>query len=142
MARRADDTRALCQAHNLLGMLATAEGNAADGLADLEAGRDLAEGIGDADLSVAALNNLALAHAALDDLTTAIELTAVALELCATTGDRHHEAALHNNLADLLHAAGHEDEAMAHLKTGVEILGEIGASEQPRPGIWKLARWT
>lgn len=141
MAERAGDDRALCQALNLLGMMATLDGDAAGGIRLLDACRLLAKKVGDADLHAAALNNLALAHAALDDPEAAIELTVTALELTAATGDRHHEAALHNNLADLLHAAGREDEAMEHLKAGVEILGEIGASEQPRPGIWKLVRW-
>lgn len=31
-------------------------------------------------------------------------------------GDRHREAALHNNLADLLHAQGRDGEAMTHLE--------------------------
>jgi DNA-binding SARP family transcriptional activator/tetratricopeptide (TPR) repeat protein len=141
MAQQAGDARALCQVHNLLGMLATVDGDATGGLVDLERGRVLAEQIGDADLNVAVLNNLALAHDALGDRREAIHLTEAALDLSATTGDRHHEAALHNNLADLLHAAGREDEAMRHLKSAVEILGEIDAREQPRPGIWKLVRW-
>ena len=51
-----------------------------------------------------------------------------------------HELALHNNLADLLHASGHADDAMAHLKTAVEIFAEVGAEEEPYPGIWKLDR--
>ena len=55
---------------------------------------------------MAALNNLALVERAAGNLAEALELTREALALCAAQGDRHREAALHNNLADLLHAAG------------------------------------
>ena len=64
-----------------------------------------------------------------------------ALDLCATTGDRHHEAALHNNLADLLHAAGHPEQAMERLKRAVAIFAEVGGEGEPQPEVWKLARW-
>ncbi len=72
---------------------------------------------------------------------TAIRLTRSALDGCALLGDRHREAALHNNLADLLHASGQPESAMAHLKTAVEIFAEIGGEDEPRPGVWKLVRW-
>ena len=58
--------------------------------------------------------------------------------LCTELGDRHREAALRNNRADLLHAAGRHDEAMDELKRAVTIFAEIGAE---RPEVWKLARW-
>jgi hypothetical protein len=48
---------------------------------------------------------------------------------------------LHNNLADLLHAADRPDEAMAALKRAVAIFAEIGAEGEPQPEVWKLARW-
>ena len=60
----------------------------------------------------------------------------------AAYGDRHREAALENNLADLYHAAGRDDEAMAHLKRAVAIFAEVGADEATRlPEIWKLVSW-
>jgi hypothetical protein len=72
----------------------------------------------------------------------AIELTGQALALCSVYGDRHREAALENNLADLHHAAGHEDEAMIHLKRAVSMFSEVGADEATRlPEIWKLVSW-
>ena len=65
-----------------------------------------------------------------------------ALALCAAHGDRHREAALHNNLADLHHAAGRPDESMDHLKRAVAIFSEVGADEATRlPEIWKLVSW-
>jgi len=65
-----------------------------------------------------------------------------ALTLCQTYGDRHREAALYNNLADLYHQSGAEEAAMAELKTAVAIYAEIGG--QPgnwQPEIWKLPEW-
>lgn len=141
LAAEADDLRALCSAHNILGMLATVSGKSDEALSHLNRSRELAEQVGDQALLVASLNNLALAHRARGELASAIELTGVALDLCHATGDRHHEAALHNNLADLVQASGDHDGAMSHLKTAVEIFAEVGAAEQPRPGIWKLVRW-
>ncbi len=65
-----------------------------------------------------------------------------ALALGVAVGDRHREAALHNNLADLLHAAGRREEAMAQLKQAVVIFAEIGmAAGDARPEIWKLTEW-
>ena len=140
-AEDAGDARSLCQAHNLLGMLATADGDTEDALANLHRSRVLADEADDPDLRIAALNNLALAHRARDELDRAMELTTEALDLCTALGDRHREAALHNNLADLLQAAGRPEEAMARLKTAVEIFAEVGATDEPRPEIWKLVRW-
>ena len=74
--------------------------------------------------------------------TAALELTERALALCAGYGDRHREAALENNLADLHHDAGRDDDAMAHLKRAVTIFSEVGADEATRlPEIWKLVSW-
>ena len=63
--------------------------------------------------TAAALNNLALVKRDAGELPEALTLTESALALCAAYGDRHREAALENNLADLHHAAGDEDDAMA-----------------------------
>jgi tetratricopeptide (TPR) repeat protein len=133
LAEQAGDPRALGQAHNLLGVL---EGS----LAHLSRSLDLAEQVGDAEGRVAALNNLALAHRDQGDLPRALELTRAALALCTEIGDRHREAALRNNRADLLHASDRSAEAMDELKRAVTIFAEIGA-EGPHPAVWKLARW-
>jgi Tfp pilus assembly protein PilF len=68
-------------------------------------------------------------------------LTQKALDLCASQSDRHRQAALHNNLADLLHAAGQPEVAMAHLKQAVAIFTEIGEAGAWQPEIWKLVEW-
>jgi hypothetical protein len=55
---------------------------------------------------------------------------------------RSRQAALHNNLADLLHATGRSDEAMAHLKQAVAIFADVGAQAgEVQPEIWKLVEW-
>jgi tetratricopeptide (TPR) repeat protein len=148
-ATESGDQRALGQAHNMLGVLATADGRIGDAFQHLRTGRALAEQIGDLPGRVAALNNLALAHRAHGELEPALELANIALALCTEEGDRHREAALHNNLADLHHALGHPDETMRHLKSAVAIFAEVGtphgttidATDEPRPEVWKLVRW-
>ncbi len=120
----------------------TLDGHIGESLSLLGSSRDLADQLGAPDLQIAALNNLALAHRASGELAVALHLTEAALELCtATDADRHHEAALHNNLADLLHASERSEESMIHLKRSVEIFAEIGVDVEPQPGIWKLVRW-
>lgn len=52
------------------------------------------------------------------------------------------EAALHNNLADLLHTAGRSEAAMAHLRQAVALFAEIGTQAgDMQPEIWKLTEW-
>ena len=141
LAEQAGDPRALGQAHNLLGALATSAGDTATALGHLDRSLTLAQATADPGARVAALNNLALAHRARGELDRALELTTTALELCSTQGDRHREAALHNNLADLLHAAGRPEQAMEQLKRAVALFAEVGGEGEPQPEVWKLARW-
>jgi hypothetical protein len=45
-------------------------------------------------------------------------------------------------MADLFHAAGRSEEAMAHLKQAVSIFAEVGSAADPTQGeIWKLTDW-
>ena len=91
---------------------------------------------------VAPLNNLALTRAAEGDTDKAVELAGTALAVCTSQGDRHHEAALHNNLSDILHLAGDTEAAMAHLKQAVTIFADIGEEAGTmQPEIWKLVEW-
>ena len=66
--------------------------------------------------AVAALNNLARLLAETGRGTEALALAAEALELGSELGDQHRVAALHTNMADLLHADGQRDAAIRHLK--------------------------
>jgi DNA-binding SARP family transcriptional activator/predicted ATPase len=129
------DTEAVAQAENILGMLTR-------DAAHLERSVALAETLDDRSVLVAALNNLALACERAHDRDRAIELTERALRLCSEQGDRHREAALNNNLADLLHRSGRQDDSMIHLKQAVTIFAEIGADEGGmQPEVWKLVEW-
>lgn len=142
LATAADDLRALAQAHNILGALATSEGETDRALRHLEASLSLAERLDDVAARAAALNNLALALQSSGQVERALPLATEALALCVTQGDRHHEAALHNTIADLLHEAGQSEDAMAHLKQAVSIFAEIGVEAGAvRPGIWKMVDW-
>src|SRR6266566_2066296 len=138
LAEAAGEEAALAQCHNLVGMLATSAGDHQRALEHLEQSLAHAGKLHDPGARVAALNNLALVHRGAGRLDLALELTAAALDLCAAQGDRHRQAALHNNLADLLHTDGRHDEAMTHLKQAVAIFAEVGEPDRLQPAIWKL----
>lgn len=126
---------AAAQANNILGLLGC-------GRAYLERSLELSRGLGDPSVRIAALNNLALDHANAGELSEAEALTREALELCIGQGDRHHEAALRNNLADLLHRAGQSEGAMEELKRAVTAFATIGSEgDALYPGVWSLVEW-
>lgn len=137
LAERSRDTRALAQAHNILGILAT--GRAAR--SHLETSVALAGQLGDREAHIAALNNLALSLKGAGELDRSRALTEQALGECEAIGDRHRTAALHNNLADILRAQGRKDEAMRHLKRAVRLFSEIGEAGTTEPEVWKLVGW-
>jgi tetratricopeptide (TPR) repeat protein len=136
LAAEAQDARALAQAHNVLGVL-----GGEDAIGHLEESLRLAKELDDPDAKVAALNNLSLARAAAGEIDEALTLAREALESCVASGDRHREAALRSNLADLLHAAGREEESMQQLKLAVGIFAEVGGTATLQPEIWKLIEW-
>ena len=65
-------------------------------------------------------------------------MAAEALELGRELGDQHRVAALHTNLADLLHADGQHDAAMTHLKEAARRFASVDVGDAPRPEIWTL----
>jgi DNA-binding SARP family transcriptional activator len=140
-AAAAGDRRALAQAHNILGVLASGRGDHGGARDQLEQSLALATEEGDPNARAAALNNLALALRAEGELARALELTEEALALCVAVGDRHREAALENNAADVLQALGRRDEAMERLKSAVATFAEIGGEGTMEPEIWKLVEW-
>ncbi len=141
LAEQAEDSRALAQTHNILGVLASGRGDHAEARAQLEQSLALATADDDPVARAAALNNLALALRAEGKLDRALELTEEALALCVAVGDRHREAALENNAADLLQALGRPEEAMERLKSAVATFAEIGEDAAAEPEIWKLVEW-
>ena len=132
IAKDARDDRAIAQAHNILGILSHDRKH-------LEQALDLAERLADPAVTVAALNNLALAYLRDGEPEKALPLATRALEESEALGDRHREAALHNNLADVLRAVGRQDESMRQLKRSVTLFSEIGDVREPE--IWKLVEW-
>ena len=139
-ARAAADPGATAQALNVLGMLAARSGDTAaaerylrDGLAEA---RPLEPGA-----AVAALNNLARLLAETGRGAEALTAAAEALELGRELGDQHRVAALHTNLADLLHADGQRDAAMTHLKEAARRFASVDVGDAPRPEIWTLVEW-
>ncbi len=142
LATLGEDSEALAQAHNVLGILSRNAGELDRAVQNLERSLDLTKTLSDPSVRVAALNNLALARGAIGDVEMAIDLARSALELCASQGDRHREAAIHNNLADLHHAADRPEDAMSHLRQAVTMFAEIGEDlETMEPEIWKLVEW-
>jgi tetratricopeptide (TPR) repeat protein len=139
-ARAGADSGATAQALNVLGMLAARSGDTAaaerylrDGLAEA---RPLEPGA-----AVAALNNLARLLAETGRGEEALTAAAEALELGRELGDQHRVAALHTNLADLLHADGQRDAAMTHLKEAARRFASVDVGDAPRPEIWTLVEW-
>ncbi|MBA2425839.1 MAG: AAA family ATPase [Actinobacteria bacterium] len=141
LAEEAGDATALARAHNILGILATADRDADAALEHLKGSLALARKLSDHSTMVAALNNLALADRASGRIDEAIELMAEAIDLCASQGDRHREAALHSNMSDLLHQEHRPEEAMAHFKKSAALFAAIGEPGDMTPGIWKLVEW-
>ena len=113
LAELAADDAAAAQANNILGLLGC-------GRSYLERALELARELPHPVVLIAALNNLAREELAAGERARGEALVREALALCTAHGDLHREAALRNNLADILHADGRREEAMA----GAEALGE------------------
>ena len=138
-AVRAHDAAAIGAAHRSLGLIALASGDA-EGARMASRQAVAAADPGDPTGRIAALTGLALAEAAAGDVDSGLGHGLSAAQLCHEIGDRHLEGAVENHLADLLHAAGREDEAMVHLRRAVEAFAEVGGDPAaPDPGIWMLS---
>ncbi len=142
IADRSGDAAAAGAAHRLLGLAAREAG-------DLDAARDelqrsvvLATADPDPSTAVAVGNALALVEAASGDVSAAITRLEGLVDACERAGLRHFQAAVENNLADQLHAAGRGDEAMDHLKLAVALFADVGGGPgELEPEIWKLVDW-
>jgi DNA-binding SARP family transcriptional activator/Tfp pilus assembly protein PilF len=142
LAAAVDDLSGVTRAEDVLGILARGAGDLAAARAHLARACEAALAGADPGPRIAALNSLALVEADLGQGERAMELTREALALCERQGDRHRQAALENNLADLLRADGRQDEAMEHLKRAVATFAEVGGRPgELEPEIWKLTEW-
>ena len=140
----AADRRTTGAARRLLGLVALRRGDLDAARLSLRRAVDAAGAGPDDDpaAAIAARNALALVESASGDHDAAITLLEEALADCRRTGETHLEAAVENNLADLLHAAGRPDEAMEHLKRAVSLFADVGGRPgELEPEIWKLVSW-
>lgn len=135
------DVEAQAQARNLQGVIDRHRGLPEAACRHLEEAVTLAASLPDPAAHVGALNNLALALADAGDVGRAIEVQTLAVERGAQRGDRHREAALRNNLADLLHRAGREQDAMTALQIAVALFAGVDQDAPPSPEIWQLVDW-
>ncbi len=138
-ALEADDAAAIGAAHRSLGLISLASGDA-DGARVASRRAVAAADADDPTARIAALTGLALAEAAAGDVEAGLVHGTAAAELCRQIGDRHLEGAVENHLADILHAAGRDEESMTHLRRAVEAFAELGGDPgAPDPGIWMLS---
>ena len=62
--------------------------------------------------------------------------------MCVAIGDRHREAALRDQLAQVLHGLGRHEEAMEELKRAVAIFADIGVEGGSiQTEVWRLSEW-
>lgn len=139
-ATAAGDVAAQVQAINVLGVMATARGDHSGARRMLERASEHARELGDTDLLIAALNNLSRAVQATGDIESALGIAREARALAEKQGDRHRLAVLHSHVADLLHAAGRDDEAIVELKSSAAAFAEVHDAAQ-RPEVWTLTEW-
>jgi len=91
---------------------------------------------------VAAANGLARVERVAGDLSRARTLLVDALQVCIAIGDRHREAALRDQLAQVLHDLGLRDDAMEQLKRAVAIFADIGVEGGSiQTEVWRLSEW-
>lgn len=139
LAEEAGDDVVRAHVHNLAGLIVP---DPVAARAHLETSLEVARASTNPVREVAALNNLAQMRRRQGDLVAALALTEQARTLAARTGDRHREAALGNNLADLLHALGRDDEARAALTAAVVLFAQVGTEPYGlEPEVWKLVEW-
>jgi DNA-binding SARP family transcriptional activator/predicted ATPase len=141
-ATAASDPATTGSAHRMIGLLALDQGDPIAARASLELAVVAAAADPDPTARIAALVGLALAESALGDADAMLARGRDAVSACQRIGDRHLEAAVENHIADLLHAAGRDEEAWPHQRRAVEAFAEVGGNPaDPDPGIWMLAAW-
>ncbi len=136
------DIAAEAEADRILGLLARDRGDLEDARALLERSLAAAATLPDPVASIAAANALALVVADQGDIDLALTLAESASFSARRAGERHLEAAVENNLADMLRSAGRDDEALEHLREAVTAFADVGGMPgELEPGIWMLETW-
>jgi DNA-binding SARP family transcriptional activator/tetratricopeptide (TPR) repeat protein len=138
-ATEAQDAAGVGAAHRSLGLIALDSGDPEAARVESRRAVDAGDPT-DPAARIAALTGLALAEAGAGDVEAGLRHGAAAVELCRQIGDRHLEGAVENHLADILHAARREDDAMVHLRRAVEAFAEVGGDPiAADAGIWMLS---
>lgn len=141
-AERASSPRGKAQAFNVMGLLARRRKQFDLAATHLTSSLSLIESLNDDGMYIAILNNLGLLHMETHTYDEAQRYFEAALEKCNRIGDLHHEAALHNNLADLFYALNMPRESLYHLKRAVSLFAQVGQQDtQMRAETWKLTEW-
>jgi tetratricopeptide (TPR) repeat protein len=139
-AEAADDALALAQSHNVLGVLAIERGELPSAIDHLQLSRELAADLDDIGATVAAANNAARAYELAGEYEKAQAAATDALAVGVRHGDRHRIAALHTNLADMLHRHGADAEANVHARAAAEAFASVDDAGV-RPQVWTLVEW-
>ena len=139
-ADAAGDSLTLGAARRLSGLVALDAGQPAAAVVDLRLALAVAGDDPDPTAAIAALVGLAMAEAASGDPEAALGHGQSAVQACRRIGDRHLEAAVENHLADLLHAAGRDDEALVHLRRAVAAFAEMDGDRPTRTGCLDAGR--
>ncbi|MEO8328742.1 MAG: tetratricopeptide repeat protein, partial [Candidatus Nanopelagicales bacterium] len=139
-AESSEDALALAQANNVLGVLATGQGELDLAISHLEKSVNWAAQLADVGPAVAASNNIARVYELAGRNDDALQAAENALRLGVRQGDRHRVAALHTNLADLLHRRGREGEAREHARAAAESFADVDDAGI-RPQVWTLVEW-
>ncbi len=138
----AGDAAAGGAARRMLGLCALDAGDAGAARRELTEALRAADDDPDPTSRIAALVGLAMATAADGAVDAGLAHGSAALDACRRIGDRHLEAAVEDHLADMLHAAGRDDEAREHQRRAAAAFAELGGDPtDPDPGIWMLAAW-
>lgn len=135
LAETEGDRRSIARALNILGVVSTDPERA---MTHLDRALSL---VGDDEVArMASLNNKARLMGKTGRDTEAVAMVEEAIEIAARSGHRHREAALLNQLADLHHGAGREEQARDALKQAVTLFADVDAGGL-EPEVWLLSAW-
>jgi tetratricopeptide (TPR) repeat protein len=142
LAEQDADDAATAHTGTVAGLLAIGRGDAEAARELLTRSLALADDLDDPAAHVSAANGLARVERASGDLSRAEALLRGAVTRCVAIGDRHREAALRDQLAQVLHQGGRPAEAMDELKQAVAIFADIGVEGGSiQTEVWRLTEW-
>lgn len=130
------------QGHNLLGLVVMQQGNWLQAEQHFILSQKFTHKINNPFAESSTLNNLAQLYRQSGSLAQALSVAKRALFLGIVAGDQQREAALHNNLADLLEATGEHEEALFHIRQAFILYSELGLNaETITSSVWDILVW-